>query len=402
MNELRYKYQIQDILATDNVAELVESEDLRLIGGSIVDNYDADKATRSEWEERIEEALDLALQVVEEKSTPWPGAANVKYPLLSTAALQFSARAYPALVPGFNVVKGRVLGYDPDGTKTAKSIRISKHMSYQVLEEMPDWEEEMDKLTMILPILGTVFKKTYYDELAGRNRSELVLPSDLVVDYWAKNLEDAHRKTHVLNMSKNDIYERVTSKIFLDVDLGEPAQPEPNEGQERAGLTPSNTTTNPHTILEQHTYLDLDGDGYEEPYIVTVHEDSGEVLRIVKRYDENSISFLGDTDVVLKISPIEYFTKFGFIPYTINTHKICYSTRTNSFGDYTFDFTRVFNRPVSNFGTLNVVPTTKPKPIDSILYVINPTINKVGILISYSCNISLSRYRNTLWTVYCS
>jgi chaperonin GroES len=66
--------------------------------------------------------------------------------------------------------------------------------------------------------------------------------------------------------------------------------------------------------LEQHTYLDLDGDGYEEPYIVTVHEDSGEVLRIVKRYDENSISFLGDTDVVLKISPIEYFTKFGFIP----------------------------------------------------------------------------------------
>lgn len=313
MIELKYELDIEDILDTDNLAEIVSDEDLVTIGKAVVENTEADEDSRAEWSERNEKALDLALQVVETKSTPWQGAANVKYPLLSTAALQFASRAYPALVPGPNVVKGRVVGFDSQGIKTQKAIRIGKHMSYQLFEEMTDWEDEMDRLCMVLPILGLTFKKTYFDGVSGKNKSELIMPQDLVVDYWAKSLEEAQRVTHILEMSDNDIYERVALGMYKDVDLApETSSSEDDErSADRAGLENA-LQEHPYTIYEQHTFLDLDGDGYAEPYIITVAAESEEVLRIVKRFGEDSLQTEGQK--IIRIEATNYFTKFGFIP----------------------------------------------------------------------------------------
>jgi chaperonin GroES len=312
MPYLKYAIELEDILDEPNVAEIVADEDLKCIGSDVVEDFNEDEDSRTEWAARCERALDLALQVVEEKSTPWPGAANVKYPLISTASMQFAARAYPALIPGPNVVKGRTIGFDMKGEKASKAVRIGKHMSYQLFEEMEDWEEEMDRLCITLPILGTVFKKTYHDELKGKNKSMVVLPQDLVVDYWATSLEEAQRKTHVLEMSDNDIYERVAAGMYLDVELEED-QPDDDDSpeKERQGLHNAGDDS-PYTILEQHTYLDLDGDGYAEPYIVTVHKESEKVLRIVKRFTVDDIVYTGEE--VLRIEAFEYFTKFEFMP----------------------------------------------------------------------------------------
>jgi hypothetical protein len=37
----------------------------------------------------------------------------------------------------------------------------------------------------------------------------------------------------------------------------------------------------PEAFIEQCRYIDLDGDGYKEPYLVTVHVDSKTVVRTV-------------------------------------------------------------------------------------------------------------------------
>ena len=320
MIDLKYELDLLDILDTDNVAEIIADEDLKAIGRAVVEGYDADVDSRQEWEERNNAALDLALQVVEPKSTPWPNAANVKYPLLSTASLQFAARAYPALIPGPNVVKGRIVGYDISGEKTQKAIRISKHMSYQIFEEMEDWEEHMDKLCMTLPILGTMFKKTYYDPLKRVNRSDVVYPMDLVVDYYTKSLEDAYRITHAFEMSANDIYERVAAGLYIDIDDlkaydADFVDDNREAVAEREGIQePEDKEFAPSKVLEQHSYLDVDGDGYAEPYIITVHKDSQKVLRIVKRFTELSIEKDVSTGNIIRIDPIHYFTKFSFIP----------------------------------------------------------------------------------------
>ena len=317
IHDLDVKLKLEEIIQSTNIASSIDDDVLDAIGDLVVEGYDVDKSSRSEWEAKVDEWLKLALQVAEEKTYPWPGAANVQYPLVTTAALQFSARAYPALIPGTNLVRGKVIGFDETGEKAERAMRVGKHMSYQLLDEMENWEEEMDRLLFALPIVGCMFKKTYFNSVKSTNVSEIVYPKDLVVNYWAKSLEDADRITHVLYMTDNEIYERVNSDIFLDQELVlhsaedkiGPISEEANGAQKQQ----VDDDTTPYTLLEQCKWLDLDGDGYNEPYIITVDLGSKKVLRIVARFSDSNILY-SEKGKVVKITPDSYYTKFSFIP----------------------------------------------------------------------------------------
>lgn len=310
--------KIETILSSENLGTELTEQELADIAAELLDGLDSDESSRKGWIDSQDEAIRLAMQVVEDKTFPWPGAANVKYPLLTTAALQFSSRAYPALVPGVNLVRGKVNGYDPQGVKASKAERIGKHMSYQLLEKMGDWEEDMDKLCMSLPILGTMFKKTYYCNVRQRNVSELVYPQDLVVDYWTRNLEDAQRISQYIHMTDNELYEKIMAGIYLDrrEELNKViSERESNsvENEVHNLSTPSTVDkSTPHELAEIHCYLDLDSDGYAEPYVVTIHLESELILRIVARFDQDGLYM--DGNKVLRIDPIHYYTKFSFVP----------------------------------------------------------------------------------------
>lgn len=306
---------INKALESHNIAKDLEEKELEEIGDFVHEGYELDLTSRKDWEENLDKWTKLALQVSEQKNFPWPKSANVKYPLLSTAAMQFAARAYPALVPSNgDVVQARVIGREERGAKTQKATKIAKHMSWQLMYQMHDWEEEMDKLLVILPVVGTVFKKTYFDSVKGHNVSRLVLPKDLVVNYWAKSLEEAERKTEVIEMSARVLKERQLDGIYLDVELPEPALPEGQKPKDNGIVMPAKADqTTPYRILEQHCFYDLDDDGYPEPYIITIEQTSKKVLRIVARFDQKGIK-LGQEGKISRIDPIEYYTKFPFIP----------------------------------------------------------------------------------------
>lgn len=294
-----------------NLAEQLDEEELNTIGEEAKKGYETDERSRTEWLKAVEKWTELAKLTVKNKSYPWPNASNVKYPLLATAAMQFAARAYPSLIPSDGrVVKSRVVGKDPTGEKTAIAEAVSLYMSYQLMEEMDCWEEEMDRLLIMLPIVGTLFKKTYWDHLTKKNCSHLVMPHNLVVDYYAKSLDQAERISEILCVNERAMKERQLAGLWLDdVDIGEPQTAEfddPDAPSELDGTTP-------YVFIEQHTFLDLDDDGYKEPYIVTFHKNTGKVFRIVARYDDECIHVNEDGDVI-KIDPIQYYTKFGFVP----------------------------------------------------------------------------------------
>jgi chaperonin GroES len=309
--------ELNKALDSINIADSLDKDQLIKIGNQVVSGYETDCDSRKPWEEDLKNWTDLALQVTSQKTFPWPNAANIKYPLLATAAMQFAARAYPTLVPSNGkLVKCRVVGSDPDGQKTARAARISTHMSYQILDEMENWEEDMDKLLISLPIAGTCFKKTYWDAAKQKNCSKLVLPKTLVVNYFCRSLEDAERITEVIHLTKRKIKERQNQKVYLDVDLGDPSADslDPTTSVNGAFQRATNDDeTTPYVILEQHTYLDLDEDGYSEPYIVTVEEASKQVLRIVPRFDADGV-VLNEKNQVVSIEAIQYYTKYGFIP----------------------------------------------------------------------------------------
>lgn len=306
--------KLSKVFEVANVVELLDKDEVMKIGAKVVRGFETDFDSNYEWMAKAEQWVELAAQVMRQKTYPWPNASNVKYPLLTTAAVNFSARAYPAIVNTPDVVKCRTYGNDVDGLKQDRAERISQHMTYQLLEEMSDWEEGQDRLLTTLPIMGTVFKKTYFDPVSGVNRSDLVLPRHLVVNYFTKTLERSPRVTHVFTMDKNDVKVRVNMGLFSDEDLSSPSDYK-GAVDDRVYQTYYAFTDKeelPHLLLEQHTYLDLDDDGYDEPYIVTVDYQSHKVLRIVPRFEYEDIQFSGN--MVVQVEPTSYFTKYSFIP----------------------------------------------------------------------------------------
>jgi chaperonin GroES len=301
---------INKMLESANYATQVEETELVRMGQVCYEEYKIDKESRTDWEEMNEFAIKLATQVVERKSEPFDGAANIKYPTLSMSAVQFAARAYPQLLQDANIVKGKVIGDDPVGKKQARADRIGAHMSYQILERMPNWEDDTDGLLVALPIEGCQFKKTYYNPEQRVNVSRWCRPSEVVINYYCKDFDKAPRITHIIKLTPNEIIERVRAGVFLDVEAIK-GQPQVNEQEDTHDIRDDDA---PHTFYEQHRWWDLDGDGYKEPYIVTIHRDTKTVVRIVARYDVDGMFVNTQTGQIQRIIPIQYFTRFLFMP----------------------------------------------------------------------------------------
>lgn len=338
---------------SENIDAELTREQSAAVGYRVKDGYDTDRQSRREWEKQYQNAQKLALQVSEKKTWPWENAANIKFPLLTVATLQFSARAYSAMLKGPDIVRCKVVGADPMGAKRSRATRVAAHMSYQMLEECEPWEEEHDRLLMTVPIIGCSFIKTYYDPATEKNYGEHVLANDLVVNYHARSLETAERKTHRFYLYPREIRERQLAGLYSPVELTGSTLPEERPEDQRQGTAPPPADINsPREFLEQHCFFDFDGDGYPEPYIVTIDRETAKVMRIVNRFGEvtseqsvqaEKIAKIGmalaeqamnpaeagriiesaqsqaamlmqEEPSILKIEPVEYFTKFSFIP----------------------------------------------------------------------------------------
>lgn len=319
-----------------NIAAELDSYKLSEIGSRAVLEFEIDETSREEkdWEHKAKKAIEFAMQVTEAKTYPWPKASNVVYPLIANAAIQFAARAYPAIVAGKGVVQGTVIGDDsgvplmnpqtgapvpdpqtggpafqvPPGAKRRRADLIGEHMSWQLLEEMEEWEDETDALLHILPITGSVFRKSFFDPGRGRNMSLMVSSLNLVINYWAKSVETAARVTEKISYYPREIKESERAGLFLEIQYG---SSEPESDETRHDSRDEDALVE---FLEQHRWLDLDDDGFPEPYIVTIHRASRQVVRIKARYDADGIKFSGKDHKVLRIEPVQYYTQYIFLP----------------------------------------------------------------------------------------
>ena len=322
---------LDDIKKSKNVAELLDEEQLSFIAKTVSEGYEIDEDSRAEWKSIVDKAMEIAKQITSKKNFPWPGASNIKMPIITRACIDYASRTLPEIIQNDRVVKCAIVGneYDAPPTndpqqaalqqqvlrmknKQDRASRVSKFMSYQLLHKSPDWENGVDSLLQTLPVLGTVFKKTYYSETEKRIISDMCVPSKIVVNYNATSLETARRVTHILTMYSNDILERQRRGIFSEVDLD--TLKNQDEFLTSADSTDGTYSADndydfPIEVLEQHCYFDLDGDGYKEPYVVLIHKATKQVLRIVNRF--KSIEKVKGK--VAKIEPEQYFTDFHFI-----------------------------------------------------------------------------------------
>lgn len=322
------------LVASQNIAEKLPQEDLDRISAWCLEGYRNDDNSREEWKERNAVALKLALQVAEKKSMPWDGASNVKFPLITLAALHYHARAYPLLVDNNDLVAVRTYGADPDGKKSDRAHRLGQHMTWQNMEQMPEWEIEHDRLLLMQPILGTVYKKRWFDPVEKRQKTKTIPPDKLVCNYYSTGEVNHYRRaTHVMALWPNDVRSHVVQGIWCgredeveeetggeaneNGEYGEqkapPTTPMTVERDERTGIQkPADDNATPVTMLEQMCWMDLDGDDYEEPYFVTLELETGFIRRIVARF--NTADVKRKNGVVMAIIPEKAYVRYGFVP----------------------------------------------------------------------------------------
>jgi hypothetical protein len=299
-----------------NLADYVEDQELAFIGSQLFQNYQDYKTSRKDWEKTYTQGLDLLGFKYENRTEPFQGASGATHPVLAEAVTQFQALAYKELLPASGPVRTQVVGIQTP-EKTQQSNRVKDFMNYQLMDQMPEYESDFDQMLFYLPLAGSAFKKVYYDEVLGRAVSKFVPAEDLVVPYVATSLEDAESIIHRIKISENELRKQQVAGFYKDVDI-RPGQNNLTDAEKKEleieGTSKTGRDEDVFTLLECHVNLDLPGfedmgvdgepTGIKLPYIVTIEENSREVLSIRRNYNP--------TDP--KKQKISYFVHFKFLP----------------------------------------------------------------------------------------
>jgi hypothetical protein len=296
-----------------NLAESMDERTLKEMGSDLVEEYKKDRTSRKEWEDAYIKGLDLLGTRYQEVTKPFKGASGVTHPLLAEAVTQFQAQAYKELVPSDGPVRTQVIGLQTPATEQ-QADRVKDYMNYLLMEEMEDYTTDMDQMLFYLPLSGSTFKKIYFDALQDRPVSKFIPAEDLVVPYYASDLKDCERITHVIKMTENEVTKKMAAGFYRDIDLND-STTEPDSIQKKLNELEGVKGTGAdqlNTILEMHVDLNLDEfEDFDDkakkikiPYIVTVDEGSGEVLSIYRNYKPDDPTY----------SRTEYFVHYKFLP----------------------------------------------------------------------------------------
>ena len=304
-----------DVGFDENLAEVMDDRELGAIASELMGEFDANKASRQEWEDAYTEGLELLGFNYQERTEPFRGASGVTHPLLAEAATQFQAQAFNELLPSSGPVRTAIMG-DETREKQDQASRVRGFMNYYITNVMDDYTPDMDQMLFYLPLAGSTFKKVYYDEVMGRAVSKFVPAEQLVVPYETSDLDTCSNLAHVIRMNLNDLRKQQLAGIYRDI----PIIPQQGEADEVQGELDRITGLEPGsidydcTLIEFHADLDLEGfededdegepTGIKVPYIVTISQDNGQILSIRRNYRE-------DDELKRKI---QYFVHYKFLP----------------------------------------------------------------------------------------
>ena len=296
-----------------NLAEDMDEDELDKISAKVIDNFEADKDSRSEWESMFERGFDLLGLKLEEASEPFEGACTAVHPILIESAVKFQSKATQELFPPAGPVKSQIVG-EVTEEKQEQANRVKEFMNYQVTDQITEYFDEFERMLFHLPLIGSAFKKTYFDQGLNRPVSEFVPIDQFYISYYATDLRRADRYTHVIYRSPVEMQRDIAAGMYADIDLPEASMPEQTPMAQKMdtilGLSPSSQNDPQYVLLEQHCYLDLpkqfhgENDGLSLPYIVTIEQKSRQVLSIRRNYD------IKDKRREKKI----FFTHYRFVP----------------------------------------------------------------------------------------
>jgi hypothetical protein len=301
-----------------NLAEVLDENVLNPIGAELIDDYIDYKSSREDWERTYTNGLDLLGFKYERRTQPFRGASGATHPVLAEAVTQFQSLAYKELLPAEGPVRTQIVGLTTP-ERQQQADRVREYMNYQIMDVMKEYEPEFDQMLFYLPLSGSTFKKVYFDSVLNRPVSQFIQAEDLVVPYTATSLEDADAIIHVLKVSENNLRKQQVGGFYKDIELtptdDAATTNQLDEAKRRIEGIRKTQEADMYTLLEFHTYLDIEGfedmnpktgepTGIKLPYIVTVEEASRKILSIRRNWKQEDP----------KKEKVQYFVHFKFLP----------------------------------------------------------------------------------------
>ena len=330
-----------------NLVLKLDEDEQKAIVNEVIENYGVDVSAREEWVEKRNRWFELwACKPDPGRKLPWRGAANVSLPLTASAIQQFASRAYMSIFGADDVLK--ILPTEPNDTNRAR--RVERFMNWQLVVDMEEYEENWDRMLHELPIVGTCFKKNYWDFDKERPVSRFVSSLDVVVPYDTQELVQARRITQKLFQHVDEIH-RLGRKGFYanyeDVRAEGTADEEDSEVHETfddiQGTHSPKASEEPNLVLECHTYRELPGDSEPQPYIFWVDVTSGSLMRAVSRkIGGQEVHYFVDYHF---IPNPQGFYSFGFGHFLENLNKVA-----NTIFNQIIDSGRLVNQPFGFYG----------------------------------------------------
>lgn len=306
----------------ENLSEYIDEESLEQIGREVVEAYENDLSSRSEWIDITVEGFENLGLEYDDDSGPFDGACTASHPLVLQSAVSFQSKASNELLNAKGPAKTQILGKKTP-EREAQGKRVKDHLNYQLTEVITEYYPETEKMLFTLGLTGNAFKRKYFDGRKKRPGDEFLLPDRVVVNSNAKDLQSAERISVRIDYTEREMKEEIASGNFeepVDGLQGSKAY-EPSTIEEAInGLQGTETATDTkydgvYEVIEQQVYLEIDPETLEYdpkkhmplPYIVWVDKDSEHVYAIKK----NWASYDNE-----KKCRCEWVTHYSFIPST--------------------------------------------------------------------------------------
>lgn len=295
----------------DNLADQLGEEALSSILNEALDAYTDDVNSRADWEKMAARGLTLLGMRIEDRNDPWENACGVYHPMLLEAVVRFWAKACKDLAPANGPAKIKILGEQtPDIIR--RGARVKEELNHIITDQIPAYRSEQSRMVFNTGLLGSGFKKVWYDTAAGVIQDRFVHPQDLIAPYNTTDLATCPRFCHRTKMFPTQILQQMNAGVYRKVALQEVTTTTRTDIDEKQddiqGQRPGNKGGQ-HTILEYYMDLELAGlpeseEGRTFPYCITIDKDEEQILSVRRHWHEDDP----------KTKRITYFVGYQYIP----------------------------------------------------------------------------------------
>lgn len=292
-----------------NLAEHLDQSVLSKIGNSLMQEIQDDWNSAEEWRQILAEGIKQLGLRPERKDKPYPGASNVYSSAYKDAALTFLSSATAELLPSGGYSDTKIIGKtSPD--IDAAALRFQTFLNQYLGDDYKDYTPQKERTFLWTVIAGSCFTKVYQDPTStiARPLVDCIKPEDMIINYGAKSIQSAARKTVVLRMADRELKSLQKARLYTKTKLAGLDSSRVDEDivtdildqidgrdsdETSGGFSKNYIMWECYKYIDLNDYLsgspslDVDRDSEYAPYVITMEKDSGKIIGLYRNWKED-------------------------------------------------------------------------------------------------------------------